>query len=148
MDYYSGILPTTVRCTRLANPPLCVQKAQTAPSTAVQQLPLDSRLHTAFINDALWENLKAYVDDKLNGVPIAAPVPGRLSTWTLSQPPALPDPAQQRRAIGGIKHWYELQIAKEGPTLVNSEPAVQDEFRTQIIDALNLLIRVSPVTSH
>ncbi|KAJ3552224.1 hypothetical protein NM688_g4266 [Phlebia brevispora] len=87
----------------------------------------------------LWENLKRYSDDRSVGV-------NGWTTWswaTATQPPLIPlaDRFEQAKAAYGIAGWYTEHFNADSTILVNCEPAVQDEVRSQIIVPLNWLIK-------
>ncbi|KAJ3558718.1 hypothetical protein NM688_g753 [Phlebia brevispora] len=146
-------LPTSLRCKELRHAPLssdCVQT--TSVPTAVQGLPGVDRLTQLRCSDALWNNLVEYASETggLAPPPQLAAHLAAVNTWSLgalasgtgvAERLQLAPGWQQAKAVYGLSGWFSEHMHRPDTVVVNSEPAVQDEVRSQILEPLNLLLQ-------
>jgi hypothetical protein len=165
-------MPQTVNpaaCVPLYAAPLRVRGQHTTTvASAVNTLPPSERLITLRRSRQLWQTLMAYCDNlpgirgqAVAGVPLASNYqPDQneiqftndvLSTWSAvlnqagnGQPP-LPDALEQRIAIDGLRAWAEFHLLQPQARTINSESAMQDQVQAQLLDPVNMLLRVSVV---
>jgi len=105
-----------------------------------------NRLGTLFCCEDLWNNIRTYADP--NGLGLLLPH-NVIVLHTRSNPVQalipLPSGQTQASAIDALWGWF-LAHAMRTPPAMTSEPSVQDEVHTQILEPLNLLLKVFPFT--
>ena len=92
----------------------------------------------------MWDNLKSYCDP--HGTGVVAVVPPNVllpSIHTSSHPASLrfPGARQQATTLDALYGWYTAHLGRT-PAALTSEPSIQDEDHTQLIEPLNMLLQV------
>ena len=146
--------PGGVRCKKLKAAPLSTTNQGTsATAPTIQNMPPHRQLRNIRRSGVLWENLKIYARENGSVAPPPAhhgiQVPN-MNTWSIARLAnahhvailGLPAAEQQAKAVYGLSGWLSHHFNREREIVVNCEPAVQDEVRTQILVVLDCLLKV------
>ncbi|KAF8479904.1 hypothetical protein JB92DRAFT_3149405 [Gautieria morchelliformis] len=150
-------LPESLACKPLHHAIVRTQpRGHTSTAAQVRNLPRRAQLHFVRRCIPMWDNLIDYCDPNGAGVPIVAPpqvaqtrrtVHTRLNLNVNNTLCPLPNGPQQAEVIDRLFGWF-IGHARRKPAAITSEPSVQDEVHTQIIEPLNMLLETRYVSRN
>ncbi|KAF8530527.1 hypothetical protein BU17DRAFT_60239 [Hysterangium stoloniferum] len=144
-DPGSGRVPAALRCKELYAAALKTEPtSHTATSQAVLNIETKQRLHfikrAGRLVDHLIEYSKPNGDVPWMGNPQQRPPgPRPLNTWRMVRHVPAPKASQQVIAINRLSSWFEGHHQRLPPEMT-SEPSVQDEVYTQLLNPLSMLL--------